>query len=164
MAVALIALFVALSGTAVAAGIVPLAKRALVADNAMKLQGRTSMQLLAHENQPAKRALVAENAMKLEGQKTTDIAALPGPASTAAGLVAIKTAPWSLNPGSDVTFTVTCDAGQKALAGGYSDAGGWTAPYQTMPTADGGGWAVELFLSRYAPAAQSGTVYAVCLK
>lgn len=37
--IALLALFVALSGTAVAAGIVPLAKRALVADNAKKLNG-----------------------------------------------------------------------------------------------------------------------------
>jgi hypothetical protein len=41
MVVALIALFVALSGTAVAAGVVPLAKRALVADNAQKLGGKT---------------------------------------------------------------------------------------------------------------------------
>jgi len=39
MVVALLALFVALGGTAVAAGIVPLAKRALVADNAKKLGG-----------------------------------------------------------------------------------------------------------------------------
>lgn len=45
LVVAFAALFVALSGTAVAAGIVPLAKRALVADNAKKLQGKTSAQL-----------------------------------------------------------------------------------------------------------------------
>ena len=37
LVIAVLALFVALSGTAVAAGIVPLAKRALVADNAKKL-------------------------------------------------------------------------------------------------------------------------------
>ena len=41
MAVALAALFVALSGTAVAAGVPALAKRALVADNAKKLGGKT---------------------------------------------------------------------------------------------------------------------------
>jgi hypothetical protein len=45
MIVALGALLVALSGTAMAAGIVPLAKRALIADNAKKLQGKTSAQL-----------------------------------------------------------------------------------------------------------------------
>jgi len=45
MMVALLALFVALGGTAVAAGIVPLAKRALVADNAKKLNGGTLKQI-----------------------------------------------------------------------------------------------------------------------
>ena len=37
LVVAVIALFVSLSGTAVAAGVVPIAKRALVADNAKNL-------------------------------------------------------------------------------------------------------------------------------
>jgi hypothetical protein len=39
---ALLALFVALGGTAVAANVVPLAKRALVADNAKKVGGLTA--------------------------------------------------------------------------------------------------------------------------
>ena len=47
MVVALLALFVALSGTAVAAGVVPLAKRSLSADNAKKLQGDTKAQIAA---------------------------------------------------------------------------------------------------------------------
>jgi hypothetical protein len=47
MIVALLALFVALSGTAVAAGVVPLAKRALVADNAKKLNGIPLAQVIA---------------------------------------------------------------------------------------------------------------------
>ena len=46
MAVALAALFIALSGTAVAAGVPALAKRALVADNAKKLGGQTPAALL----------------------------------------------------------------------------------------------------------------------
>ena len=45
MVVALIALFFAFGGVGVAAGIVPLAKRALVADNAKKLAGKTPAQL-----------------------------------------------------------------------------------------------------------------------
>jgi hypothetical protein len=45
MVVALVALFFSLGGAAVAAGIVPLAKRALVADNAKKLAGKTPAQL-----------------------------------------------------------------------------------------------------------------------
>jgi len=47
MIVALLALFVALGGTAVAAGVVPIAKRALVADNAKKLNGLTAGQIAA---------------------------------------------------------------------------------------------------------------------
>ena len=46
LVLAVVALFVALSGTAVAAGVVPLAKRALVADNAKKLQGKTTAQIV----------------------------------------------------------------------------------------------------------------------
>ena len=47
LVVAMLALLVALSGTAVAASlVVPLAKRALVADNAKKLSGRTLSQIV----------------------------------------------------------------------------------------------------------------------
>jgi hypothetical protein len=50
MVVALLALFVALSGTAVAAGIVPHAR---LADNATKLQGKTPTQVAALAPAPA---------------------------------------------------------------------------------------------------------------
>ena len=42
MIVALVALLAGLTGTAIAQNVVPLAARAKVADNAKKLQGRTS--------------------------------------------------------------------------------------------------------------------------
>ena len=74
MAVALAALFVALSGTAVAAGVPGLAKRALVADNAKKLGGQTPAALLASAKQAADASASAA-------------AQQPGPSSTAAGLV-----------------------------------------------------------------------------
>src|SRR5262245_38374133 len=97
MAVALLALFVALSGTAVAAGVVPLAKRALTADK-------------------AKQAKVADVAKRLGDGATASLvdraSQSPGPASTVAGLVTVKTAPWSLAPGGYGDFTATCDAGQ----------------------------------------------------
>ena len=86
MAVALAALFVGLSGTAVAAGVPALAKRALVADNAKKLGGQTSAQLLATANTAAKASATAA---------ATAAAQQPGPASTAVGLVTVKTAPFS---------------------------------------------------------------------
>ena len=92
MVVALIALFVALGGTAgaVTYAAVPLAKRALSAD-------------------------VAKDAKKLEGQKAAEIvaeaAAVPGPASTAAGLLTWKTTIIKLAPNEHDTFVIQCDSG-----------------------------------------------------
>src|SRR5215510_6524477 len=103
LVVATVALFIALGGTAgaVVNAAVPLAKRALTADNAKKLGGQTSQQ-------------IAQQA-----------AQLPGPASSAAGLVTVKTTTWSLNPDHGGDFTVTCDAPQKAVGGGWDDPQGW---------------------------------------
>ncbi len=114
MAVALAALFVALSGTAVAAGVPALAKRALVADNAKKLGGQTPAALLAAAKQSAEAAASAA-------------AQQPGPASTAAGLIAVKSASWSSQPQVGFNnFTAMCDAGEKVMSGGWSDPGDWS--------------------------------------
>ena len=154
MAVALVALFVALSGTAFAVGdaIVPLAKRALTADKA----------------KVATVALTANNAKKLGGQDAAALvsqaSAAPGPASTAAGLVTIKTATWSLNGGQHGNFTAACDAGQKVVGGGWTDPADWSFAEESNPTADGAGWAVRIFTVSFAPGGQTGTVFAICLK
>jgi hypothetical protein len=133
--VALVALFVALSGTAVAAGVVPLAKRALVADNAKKLGGKTRSQ----------------------------VAATPGPASSIAGLVSVRSAPWSLAADGASDFSVSCSAGEKALAGGYDNPVGTALAIDTRPASDDSGW--KLFLGNLSStAAASGTLYAVCAK
>lgn len=147
--IALLALFVALSGTAVAAGVVPLAKRALVADNAQKLQGKTALQIAAAPS-PASNA--------------SAIAAMPSPASSAAGLVAVKTAPWTVSPKQYLAFTAMCDAGQKAISGGWADPSGWGHAYESYPTAAGDGWTTWIYVGSNAPATQSGSVYAVCVK
>ena len=131
---ALVALFVALSGTAVAAGVVPLARRALQADNAMRLAGMTPAQ----------------------------VAALPGPATSAAGLVAIKTAAFSLAPGAGSEVIVACDAGRKAVSGGF-DSTGPVFNFDTRPMGNGAAWA--MFLANPDEAsAHSGTAYVVCLR
>lgn len=155
MAVALVSLFVALSGTALAVGdaIVPLAKRALNADN-------------------AKHALTADTAKKLGTassaalvqQAVSQASQAPGPASTAAGLVVIKTAAWSLGPGGQSDFTVTCDTGLKAVSGGWEDPAGWGHSWDSRPTPDGSGWHTFITVATNAPGGQTGTVYAVCLK
>lgn len=142
MVVALIALFVALGGTAVAAS--PIVKRALLADNALKLSGKPLTAVVQ--------------------QAAADGAKLPGPASTAAGLVTTVTAPWSANPGQGSDFTVTCEAGQKAVGGGFEDPIGWAHPWDSRPTSDGSGWRLYVGVGRDAPGPQSGTLYAVCVK
>jgi hypothetical protein len=152
MVIAIVALFVALSGSAVAAGIVPLAKRALSADN-------------------AKHALRADTSKKLGTQTAAQIvqaasqaAQAPGPASTAAGLITVKTAAWTNNPNGGNDFTVTCDTGQKAISGGWEDPTGYSHPWDTRPTGDDSGWHVFVTTAPNAPGPQSGTIYAVCLK
>ena len=148
MAVALAALFVALSGTAVAAGVPALAKRALVADNAKKLGGQTSAQLLATANTAAKAAAAGA-------------AQQPGPASTAASLITVKTAAWNLGGNGEGDFTVSCDAGQKAVGGGYDNPSGFALSVDNRPGPDGASWKVYLLGG---PSGGSGSIFAVCMK
>lgn len=140
--IAMIALFVALGGTAgaVATATVPLAKRALLADNAKKLGGQSSSQIVAQAS------------------------ALPGPASSVAGLVSVKTGQWSLGPGGSTDFTVTCDAGQKAVGGGWDDPNGYAHSWDDRPSSDGSGWRMWITVGTNAGGTQIGGLYAVCVK
>ena len=141
LVVAMIALFVALGGTAgaVVTAAVPLAKRALVADNAKKLSGQTSSQLVSQA------------------------AAAPGPASTAATLISVKSAPFALSANGQGSFTATCDPGQKAIAGGYANPVGTAFSVDTGPTSDGSGWSIYL-LEGTGNSVAAGLVQAICLK
>lgn len=151
--ISLVALFFALGGTAGAltTAAVPLAKRALLADNAKKLEGKTSAQLLATAAKAAQQAAAAA-------------AQAPGPASSGAGLITVKSVPWSIAPNQGADFTAQCDAGQKAISGGWEDPSGWGHSWDSRPTPDGAGWKIYVTVGSNAPGAQSGTVYAVCLK
>jgi hypothetical protein len=141
LVVAMIALFVALGGTAgaVVTAAVPLAKRALVADNAKKLAGQTPSQIVSQA------------------------ASAPGPASTAAGLVSVKTAPFALSANGQGSFTATCDAGQKAIGGGYANPVGTAFSVDTGPTSDGSGWTIYL-LEGSGNSVAAGLIQAICLK
>jgi hypothetical protein len=159
LAVALAALFVALSGTAVAAGVPALAKRALtadkakVADNAKKLGGQTSAQLLATANTAAKAAATAAG---------TAAAQQPGPASTAVGLVTIKTASaGQMPPGNAIrTIGIACDAGQKVIGGGMSS-DGVIVTFDSYPNTDAS-W--EVVIGNLGGGTANVNVYAICLK
>ena len=141
LAVALLALFISLSGTAVAAGVVPLAKRALNAD----------------------KAKVADNARKLEGQTAAALiqkaGQLPGPASSAAGLVSTKQVTDSLASKSGRDYVIGCDGGKKVLSGGYSTSGD-VLGFDSRPISDTS-WSI--YLGNGGDAAASVTLYAVCV-
>ena len=127
LVVALLALFVSLSGTAVAAAVVPLAKRALNAD----------------------KAKVAENARKLEGQAAAALlqkaSQMPGPASSAAGLVTIKQSSESLGGKSGREYVIACDGGKKVVSGAIrppaTSSGSTRGPSATPPGASTSGTA-----------------------
>lgn len=144
MAVAMLALFVALSGIATAAAVIPLAKRALVADNAKKLGGKTPAQVSAASVAAARAA-----------------AAQPGPASTAAGLVVVKNlsgGQLAADAGRD--FSVACDAGQKVMGGGFTSDGS-VFSFDSYPQSDTT-WV--MFLANAGTTPANVTLYATCLR
>lgn len=128
--IACVALLVSMSGTAIAAS--PVVKRALFANNAGKLQGKTAV----------------------------EVAGLPGPASTAAGLLSTKTAAESLGPDAGREFTIGCDAGKKVVSGGFQTTGS-VLPFDSRPTSETT-WGI--FLGNMS-SSQSAAInlYAVCL-
>lgn len=141
LVVAMVALFVALGGTAgaVVTAAVPLAKRALVADNAKKLGGQTS-------------SAIVQQAVSRASQT---------PPASVAGLVTIKTQSGQIAASGGQPFTVVCDAGQKVLGGGFSSSE-LVIGFDSYPSNDTT-WSLFLVnLSDTAPANVS--VYATCLR
>jgi hypothetical protein len=151
LVVALLALFISLSGTAVAAGVVPLAKRALFANNAAKLQGRTAGQIAA----------IPGPATTLNGMQAEDILEQSGPATTASRLVSSASAPFALAPGEEKDFSAACPPGSKALSGGFTTPNNVLAA-DTRPTSDGNGWTLYL-MNLSSSVSATGNVQVVCL-
>jgi hypothetical protein len=151
LVVAMAALFVALGGTAgaVVTATVPLAKRALMADNARKLGGQTPAQLTA---QAAQRAMAQASEA-------------PGPASTAAGIVTVKTQAVGTLPDDQTVhpFRITCDAGQKVLSGGLYSSNNVISAYDSYP-ADASTWELSISHNGSDPTPANVSVYAVCIK
>ncbi len=153
LVVASAALIVALTGTAIAANVVPLAARAKVADNAKKLNGKTLAQVTQ----------IPGPATTLDGKTADAIAATPGPASSVASLVAYKTATQTLEPGAIVDTTTACDQGQKAVGGGFQGpADTVITPLDSRPSSDGASWRLRLASFEFENV--SVTLVAVCLK
>jgi hypothetical protein len=165
MAVALLALFFALTATAIAADVVPLAKRALTADkakvatNARKLNGKTAAQVAATPGP-------ATDAATLNGQTAAQIASTPGPAgSIAAGAITYRSQSWSVsNEKGLARDTALCQAGEKVIGGGWDQANGVVLTVRDQPLPDGSGWRVHMFAESGNDLPASGTMWAVCLR
>lgn len=130
LVIACLALLVSLSGTAIAAS--PVVKRALFADNAGKVQGKTAAQL----------------------------AALPSPSSSSAGLLSSKTQADSLAATAEREFVIGCDAGKKIVSAGYSSDGA-VFSFDSRPMSDTT-WGIYLANASSSRAA-AVSLYAVCL-
>lgn len=151
LVVAMVALFVGLGGTAgaVATQAVPLAKRALQADNAKKLGGQTSAQLVTQASARA----VAQASQA------------PGPASTAAGIVSIKSQAVGQVPDDNTVhvFRVSCDSGQKVLGGGVYSPNNVVVATDSYP-ADPATWEAAIVHMGSNPAPADVNLYAICIR
>lgn len=127
--IACVALLVSMSGTAIAAS--PVVKRALFANNAGKLQGKSAV----------------------------EVAGLPGPASTASGLLSTKTSADSIAVNSGREFTIGCDAGKKIVSGGHSTTG-TVISFDARPTSETT-WG--MYLLNVGSQGATVNLYAVCL-
>ena len=140
---ALTALFVSLSGTAIAAGIVPLAKRALTADNAKKLGGQSMAQVVASASAHA------TDSDHLQGQ-TADQLVAAAQTKSAAGFFTLKQGMFSMPtaPGFGkaqvLDMTLPCDAGQKAISGGSQWSQSPAIELESRPAPDGSAWKIML--------------------
>jgi hypothetical protein len=152
LVVAVVALLVALSGTAIASGVkVPIPKLALhsktsdvatTAKNALKLNGQTSAALVS--------------------QAVSQASSAPGPASTAAGLTVVKSQSAGAIPSGGVSnTTVSCDAGQTAIGGGVSSDTHLVGVFDSFQSS-AGAWTVGA--GNFGSGTANATAYAICLK
>ncbi len=148
--VAMIALFVALGGTAgaVVTAAVPLAKKALVAENAKKLGGQTSAQIVASAAAKGTQAALQQSP------------AGPRPAASIAGLVTIKTQSVQIAAEGANGTDVTCDSGSKVTGGGLTSDGA-VVLIDSYPKSDTTWSAGGLNLGS---STANATVYATCAK
>jgi hypothetical protein len=100
------------------------------------------------------------NAGPVQGPKgDTGPAGPQGPPGTAA--VSVHKTQYTLVAGDENVFTASCDAGQKAVSGGF-DSGGTIDSFDTTPTPADDGWQIDLF--NFDPTnTATGFVYVVCL-
>ena len=171
LVISMIALFVALSSTGIAATVVPLAKRALTADkaktantakvaaNALALNGQTAE---AISNIPGP----ATDAQTLTGLTAAQIAATPGPAnSLPSSIITLRSKGWSVqNEGDTTEERVLCQTGEKAVGGGFDMSSGYANPTADAPLSDLSGWHFKVWALSGNNVPANGSVWVVCAK
>jgi hypothetical protein len=155
---ATLALFVALTGTAVAAGVVPLAKRALLADNARKIQGQTSAQIIALASASSR---LADDASHVQGKTVDEIVAMAQTKSVA-GFFTLKQSNFSMPVNTAIDYTIPCDAGQKVVSGGSEYSQAPALLVESRPSSDGTSWKILLVNPSTANGA-FGNLFVVCV-
>ena len=161
LVVAMLALLVSLTGTAVAAGVVPLAKRALSADNAKKLGGQSAAQVVAAASAHA------TDADKLQGKSADELVAA-AQTKTIAALFTLKQGQFSMpqapsqNKAANLDLSIPCDGNQKAISGGFQYSQAEAYVVESGPTADGHSWHMQI--ENYSTADGAfGNTYVVCV-
>ena len=168
LVVSLLTVFVTLTGTAYAAGIVPLAKRALTADtakvattaksalvaaNALKLNGQTAPEI----------AQIPGPATTLEGQTAAQIAATPGPASSIIGLLTIRSQGFSIQSERDIVDArALCNSGERAVGGGFDIATSYANVIVDRSLPDGSGWWLRVWALSGDDVPAHGSVWVIC--
>jgi len=107
------------------------------------------------------KAKLALNSLKLQGKTAAQVAAVPGPATSAADLVSVRTASTSVAPNGVGQITAACQSGEKAISGGFSS-NGVVLQLESAPSSDGASW--HLVVVNIGDSAASSTGYAVCVK
>jgi hypothetical protein len=165
LVISLIALFVALSGTAMATtgAVPPFAKKAGYATTAG----------------------VAKNSLKVNGQTAAQVAATPGPADTLNGQTAaqiiaaaqaaggsiasrvhVRTTGWNEDQTDhNIDWFADCLPGETVVGGGWDETVGIAVFQFNRPTTHNGvnAWQVQTRINEDAGAPAHGSIYAVCV-
>jgi hypothetical protein len=154
--IALVALFVSLAGSAAATGVLVSSKE--IRDGSIRGVD------LANRTVPASKLLQGKgsgvDADKVDGLSSEQVAALPGPASSVAGLLTTRTANYSLGAGDAGDFTVQCAQGEKVTGGGSSSFGSLFL-LDSRPNTETS-WAV--YVANMGEQSAAFTVWAICAR
>ncbi len=155
MVVAIVALFIALSGSAVAGVLITSAdiKDGTILGRDIANKAITSTKLAQGKGSGL-------NADKVDNLSSEQMVAMPGPASTAVGLLTTRTTNNTIAPGAAGDYTAACAPGEKATGGGSSSFGA-VLTLDSRPNTESS-WST--FVANVGDQPVALTVWVVCLR